>query len=252
MVLVRGAFIQIVPNERLASLKRPQFETSIQIRARRGAILDRNGKELAASVPSYSLWADPKLIRGPDHVAGKLAHVLKRAKIGTCSSTFASAGGASFGCAASFRKSKWRRFARGTSPGLGFIEESKRIYPNGSLLAQTLGFVGTDGRGLEGLELQFDKQLRGGLKNVLLPRDKLGRPLLAERSSVDRRSRRLGRATDHRHRIAVHARAGVATGARSARGLARDGRDSRSAHVRNFGDGNAAGFRSQRSVAIFE
>ncbi|MFW1396733.1 hypothetical protein ACEV8T_23350, partial [Vibrio parahaemolyticus] len=34
--------------------------------------------------------------------------------------------------------------------GLGFLEESKRVYPNGSLLAQTLGFVGADGRGLEG------------------------------------------------------------------------------------------------------
>jgi cell division protein FtsI/penicillin-binding protein 2 len=62
IVLIRGAFIQIVPNQRLADLKRRQFETSIQIRSRRGAILDRNGKELAASVPSFSLFVDPKLI----------------------------------------------------------------------------------------------------------------------------------------------------------------------------------------------
>jgi cell division protein FtsI (penicillin-binding protein 3) len=58
------------------------------------------------------------------------------------------------------------------------LEESKRIYPNGSLMAQTLGFVGADGRGLGGLELQFDKELRGGWKDVLLPRDARGRPLL--------------------------------------------------------------------------
>lgn len=177
IVLVRGAFIQIFPNERLESLKRRQFETSIQIRARRGAILDRNGKELAASVPSYSLFADPKVIQDPYTVAWKLSRTLKLRKSEVLRNL----------------RLRNRRFVwmkrqlpekqmqeiRGwNEPGLGFLEESKRIYPNGNLLAQALGFVGSDGRGLEGLELQFDKELRGGWKNVLLPRDARGRPLL--------------------------------------------------------------------------
>ena len=34
--------------------------------------------------------------------------------------------------------------------GLAFLEEPKRVYPKGSLLAQALGFVGRDGHGLEG------------------------------------------------------------------------------------------------------
>src|SRR5882757_1244091 len=76
IVLVRGAFVQIVPNERLASLKRRQFETSIQIRTRRGAILDRNGKELAASIPSYSLFADPKLITNNADLSKRLSKTL--------------------------------------------------------------------------------------------------------------------------------------------------------------------------------
>ncbi len=177
VVLVRGAFIQIFPDERLASLKRRQFETSIQIRTRRGAILDRNGKELAASVPSFSLFADPKLVSAPNYVAGKLARELKMRKSELAKSL----------------RPRSRRFVwlkrqlpekvmmeirAWNEPGLGFIEESKRVYPDGSLMAQTLGFVGADGRGLEGLELQFDKELRGGWKNVLLPRDARGRPLL--------------------------------------------------------------------------
>lgn len=177
IVLIRGAFIQIFPNERLAALKRRQFETSIQIRARRGAILDRNGKELAASVPSYSLFADPKLIHDPYTIAYKLSKTLHMRRSELLKRL----------------REKHRRFVwlrrqlpekqmtdirAWNDPGLGFLEESKRIYPNGSLMAQTLGFVGADGRGLEGLELQFDKQLRGGMKDVLLPRDARGRPLL--------------------------------------------------------------------------
>ncbi|NJL25399.1 MAG: cell division protein, partial [Calothrix sp. SM1_5_4] len=69
-------------------------------------------------------------------------------------------------------------------PGLGFVEEPKRVYPNGPLLAQVLGFVGSEGTGLEGLELQFNKHLEGQLKTVLLPRDARGRPLLNDGRSL--------------------------------------------------------------------
>ena len=63
-------------------------------------------------------------------------------------------------------------------PGLAFVEEPKRVYPNGSLLAQVLGFVGAEGGGLEGLELQYNKDLTGQLKTIILPRDARGRPLI--------------------------------------------------------------------------
>jgi cell division protein FtsI (penicillin-binding protein 3) len=62
--------------------------------------------------------------------------------------------------------------------GLGFVEEPRRVYPNGNLLEQVLGFVGSEGGGLEGLELEYNKDLQGKLKQVLLPRDARGRPLL--------------------------------------------------------------------------
>jgi cell division protein FtsI (penicillin-binding protein 3) len=177
IVLVRGAFIQIFPNERLENLKRRQFETSIQIRARRGAILDRNGKELAASVPSYSLFADPKLIQDPYTIAFRLAKTLHLRKQ-EVSRHLRLRNRRFVWLKRQMPEKQMLEIRSWNEPGLGFIEESKRIYPNGSLLAQTLGFVGADGRGLEGLELQFDKELRGGWKNVLLPRDARGRPLL--------------------------------------------------------------------------
>ena len=45
--------------------------------------------------------------------------------------------------------------------GVGFAEEPKRIYPNGSLLGQTLGFTNIDLKGVEGLEYGFEKMLAG-------------------------------------------------------------------------------------------
>jgi cell division protein FtsI (penicillin-binding protein 3) len=183
VLIARAVRVQVVPDARLENLKRKQFETSLQIRTRRGAILDRNGSELAASVPAHSLFADPKLIKDPYGLAKRLSKELDMP-------------------VASLRKrlrDKQRRFIwlkrqmneadrdsirRMDEPGLGFIEEPKRVYPNGSLMAQVLGFVGAEGTGLEGLELQHNKDLEGSLKQVLLPRDARGRPLLQDGRSL--------------------------------------------------------------------
>jgi cell division protein FtsI (penicillin-binding protein 3) len=81
LLLIRAMFIQIFPDGRFENLKRKQFETSLQIRTRRGAIVDRNGKELAASVPAYSLFADPKLVKDPYSLAARLSKQLGVSKL---------------------------------------------------------------------------------------------------------------------------------------------------------------------------
>jgi cell division protein FtsI (penicillin-binding protein 3) len=179
LLIARAARLQIFPDVRLENLKRRQFETSLDIRTRRGAILDRNGNELAASIPSYSLFADPKLIANTTELSKRLskeigipaAQLKKRLHDHS-------------------RRFVWlrrqvpalmkRQVEALGEPGLGFIEEPKRVYPNGSLLSQVLGFVGAEGNGLEGVELQYDRFLKGKLKQIILPRDARGRPLLAD------------------------------------------------------------------------
>src|ERR1700749_835302 len=76
LLLARAARLQIFPDVRLENLKRHQFETSLEIHTRRGAILDRNGNELAASIPSYSLFADPKLITNTSEFSKKLGKII--------------------------------------------------------------------------------------------------------------------------------------------------------------------------------
>ena len=63
-------------------------------------------------------------------------------------------------------------------PGLRFVEEGRRAYPNQNLLSQVLGFVGTDGEGLEGLEKKYDADLKGEQQSVLSRRDARGRPIV--------------------------------------------------------------------------
>lgn len=182
-MILRAARLQIFPDVRLENLKRRQFETSLEIRTRRGAITDRNGNELAASIPSYSLFADPKLIKDTRYLAKRLGKTLNipssllKKRMHDHTRRFV------------WIKRQMNQHSRDeisawNEPGLGFIEEPKRVYPNGSLLSQVLGIVGSEGSGLEGIELQWDKFLKGQLKTILLPRDARGRPLLSDARSL--------------------------------------------------------------------
>jgi cell division protein FtsI (penicillin-binding protein 3) len=66
-------------------------------------------------------------------------------------------------------------------PGLGFIRESKRFYPNGGLGAHVIGFANIDNVGLQGVELEYDKYLRGKKGMAQFLRDARQRDLLIEK-----------------------------------------------------------------------
>ncbi len=180
--VIQGARLQFFPEERLTAVKKQNFEKVIRLKPRRGIIYDRKGRELAISVAAHSLFADPFLIKDPYAVAKKLSQLLNQ----PFSSLYKKV------------KNKKKRFVwikrhieeesvrtvrSWKIRGLAFLQEPKRVYPNGSLLAQTLGFVGHDGQGLEGLELVHEKILRGQEKQLLVRKDAMGRPLLSEWSA---------------------------------------------------------------------
>ncbi len=173
----RAAFLQLLPNERLESLRKRQFETVVTLRSRRGDVLDRKGQELAISTTAHSLFADPKVLEDPKRAARILAKELKAPYKGIYDK---------------LRRRKkrfvWlqRHLDRRTREaiearkirGLGFIEESKRTYPNDALLAHVLGFVGSEGSGLEGLEARYNDILEANRRDVAVQRDARGRPLI--------------------------------------------------------------------------
>ena len=177
----RAAWLQILPNRKLAALERRQFETVVELRSRRGDVLDRDGHELAASITAFSLFADPKLVDSPRDVARALAPVLGipakvlQAKLRLRKKRF-------------IWIQRWldqparteieAALAPLKSHGLGFLEESRRIYPNQKLLSHALGFVGSEGSGLDGLEARFEDELQGTHRRVAVRKDARGRPLI--------------------------------------------------------------------------
>jgi cell division protein FtsI (penicillin-binding protein 3) len=63
-------------------------------------------------------------------------------------------------------------------PGMGFLASSRRAYPGGALASQVLGFVGVDGEGLAGLELEYQGLLAGRPGELTQEVDPLGQPIV--------------------------------------------------------------------------
>ena len=187
VLIGRAGYLQIFPQERLKKLGENQFNKTVKVSSRRGSIFDRSGRELGVSIPSYSLYADPKIIDNKRAVARKVARKLSLS---------------SRAIYAKLKKNKKRRFTwlrrfltlkqkksiqKLKIRGLGFIEEPKRVYPNNYIASHVLGLVGHSGKGLEGLELSVDKYLRGVEQRVSLQKDARGRALLLDGDMLNSR-----------------------------------------------------------------
>ncbi len=178
-MILRGAYLQLIPNPQFEKIKQRQFSRMIKLNSRRGDLLDRDGRELAVSVTSYSLFVDPKIIEDPYATAKKLAKYFR----------------VSFRSMYQKVKDKKRRFVwirrrldekdfqtiqKWNIRGLAFKEEFKRVYPNKQLAAPVLGFVGKEQQGLDGLEKKFESVLSGDGKKVSVQRDARGRALVED------------------------------------------------------------------------
>ena len=163
VIQARLTWLQVVRHEELvASAERQQMRT-LTVPAKRGDIVDRNGRVLATSVDVPTIYAVPTEIADPARTVAALCRALDE-------------------CTSEFRRGLLERFAqrrpfvyvkrrvshaeaaavRGLDlDGIGLTEESRRFYPNRELLGPTLGFVGLDSRGLGGIEARWNDLVLG-------------------------------------------------------------------------------------------
>ncbi len=176
----RLTVLQIIRHEQLLNRGLVLHRLNQKIDPRRGNIYDRNGRPLAMSISVKSAYAVPENISSPEklvqplsrHIPLSPSKILKRLR----------------------KKKKFVWLARKLDEdtvdrlkaldidGIGFREEIKRGYPQGYLLSHVLGFVDIDNRGLEGLELQADRYLRGQSGWRATKRDRKGREIMTLRN----------------------------------------------------------------------
>jgi cell division protein FtsI (penicillin-binding protein 3) len=180
VVCARLVYLQFSQYESLANRARQQQQNAIETSPQRGELLDRQERQLARSVQTVSLFLDPDGldVETLDRNAQQLAQSLnlKRSDL-----------------VAEFRKAyaDKKRFvwiARRLDadyankivalnlPGVQTQLEPKRYYPNGSLAAHVLGYVGLDGKGLGGVEQFYNAKIAGEPGQLFLERDANGKP----------------------------------------------------------------------------
>ena len=188
-ISARLVYLQVSKHEKLVARAHQQQQDAIPLNPSRGGLLDRQERELARTIDTTSVFIAPDEFRRDnkdtdaqiqatiDCTAENLAAVLGLEKQSVVAQI-------------SDARNNGRRFiwlARRIEPdkaqqlealnliGVHTRKEPKRFYPNGSLAANVLGFVGLDGNGLAGIEQVYNEKIVGEPGTVFIEKDSLGR-----------------------------------------------------------------------------
>jgi cell division protein FtsI (penicillin-binding protein 3) len=173
-LLLRATWLQTVRAESLSSVGQTQHRETVTIPAGRGTLFDRSGLELALGEQATTVYANPMQIANPRRDALAVERTLGL----DANRVFPALADRTHGFVYVARQADPAQAAalqRLKLPGFGFYPEERRNYPQRSVAAQVLGFVGTDGNGLSGLELQFDRALAGRAGKETVIKDPSGR-----------------------------------------------------------------------------
>ncbi len=158
LVLVRLWDLQVRQRGHLSEKAVRQQEAQVDIPARRGGILDRQGAELALSTPVQSIGVFADRVADREALAASLSEMLQVDQAALLARL--SRGGFQW-VKRLVDLPETERARRLGLDILHFETESKRYYPHGTVAAQVLGTVGIDHHGLAGIEQRFDAQLKG-------------------------------------------------------------------------------------------
>jgi cell division protein FtsI (penicillin-binding protein 3) len=158
-LVVKAARLQLVLGDDLRGLAENQYLRRVPVAAPRGAILDREGRPLAMSLPAWSVGVRPAQIEDKRAAAAALAKVLEVSEAEVSAKL------------ASNTKFLWLK-RRATSdvaegvralalPGVELKQEMRRTWPHKALAGQLLGLVDVDGRARGGIEQALDESLQG-------------------------------------------------------------------------------------------
>lgn len=171
--IIRSFYLQVVQHEQLVKLAERQHQRTIPIIPARGGIFDRTGAPMAVSLEMDSLYAEPKRISNPDATAAALAPLIQVPQHELRKRLDSDRG--FIWLSRQLPPESVTRIRTLKLPGIGFIKENKRFYPNFEMASHVLGFTGMDPGGLEGLERRYDSIVLGKTGYLMTERDALGR-----------------------------------------------------------------------------
>jgi cell division protein FtsI/penicillin-binding protein 2 len=171
----RTLYLDVVRGSSLRRVASEEHLSQETVEATRGSITDDQGDDLAVSEPAEEISADPLLIKYPLEAADKLAPLLGQSAQSVLDDLSQRSGFVYLARALPEREAQ-RVLALGI-PGIDGTPVMRRVYPRGALAAQALGFVGTEGEGLTGIEYLENPLLRGRDGSRQVVSDEKGQPV---------------------------------------------------------------------------
>ncbi|MEP9379586.1 penicillin-binding protein 2 [Aquabacter sp. CN5-332] len=118
-------------------------------------IIDRNGDTVAIDVKSPSLFAEPRRLIDPDEALEGLLKVLPDLDVAEARTRLNSGKGFAW-LKREITPAQQRAIYRLGLPGIGFVRENRRVYPDGPTISHVLGGVNVDNQGIAGIEKYVD------------------------------------------------------------------------------------------------
>lgn len=172
LLVGRTVEVHLFPDPRVWAKSQSQYWTQVTVSAGRGGIFDARSVPLAISVPSVSFFVDPQFWEPRD--AERLRGLFDGGVIRRLSAPMKGR----FHWVDRKRTIEFARRVRSLDlKGIYPLKEQTRIYPQGGILAQTIGFCDTDDRGLAGLELSLESALFSAPQIRVVARAASGRTL---------------------------------------------------------------------------
>jgi cell division protein FtsI (penicillin-binding protein 3) len=182
LIAARSAQLQLLKDDKACVVGRGQHEFEIELLPERGSIKDASGKDLAMSITSHSIYANPSKIENKKEFISKVSDTIKLNKDYLAEKVSSNK---SFVWLKRLASEKEKLALQQLNiAGLGFIEEPKRVYPYDHLAGQLLGFTNIDSKGIEGVEYLYDSYLSGKRDKLVLKKDGLGRIIFEDPENI--------------------------------------------------------------------
>ncbi|HAM36015.1 MAG TPA: penicillin-binding protein [Elusimicrobia bacterium] len=185
----RLTHLQVMQHRDLESRAAVEISRTTEEFLPRADILDRRGRILAQSLPAWSCFVEKAQVKDRRLLAAQLGRILN---VSTAEIGRRLAGPGRFSWIdQELGEKESTALAEARLPGVGIILSHKRFYPNQELARNVLGKVGSENRGLSGLEFTFDARLRGKPRRLEYLRDGFGRAIYRNASTAFERPQAL-------------------------------------------------------------
>jgi cell division protein FtsI (penicillin-binding protein 3) len=169
----RAVHLTLLQGETLTKRAARQHEKAVPLTAQRGTIVDRFGETLALSRESAAVYMRPREWKAAPETVAAVARLLDMPQDAMLQRAAARA--PFVWLQRQVPLDRWSAIEDMQLPGIGSEPARQRVYPQGPLAAQVIGFTGVDGHGLEGIERALDAELRGEVEAVVVGHDARGR-----------------------------------------------------------------------------